>query len=90
MKELLSAEALAEIKKFNRNVEWLKLRELKQTTSWVRANVILNKTGWSRSQLATARNNGYINYKLKKKSFFYNPDSINKDYLAATKNGLKE
>lgn len=78
----ISAEVLQEIKKFNRNVEWLKNKELSASTKWVRASIILRKTGWKRSDLATARRNNYINWKQRGKITTYDPDSINKDFLA--------
>ncbi len=70
------------LKEFNRNVEWLKRKELSTSTKWVRASVILEKTGWTRAELQTARRNRYIIYN--EKTHLYDPGSINEDYLKFT------
>lgn len=88
MKELLSAEALQEIKKFNRNIEWLKKRDaVAAPKSWVRPSVIMKKHGWSRAQLDTARRNGYIEWKKDGNHILYNPLSVNQDHVDAILSG---
>lgn len=75
----ISAEVLQEIKKFNRNVEWLKKKELK--TNWVKASVITDLTGWDKHSLWLARKNGYVKYKKDGSTFWYDPSSLTDIFL---------
>lgn len=54
-------ELLAEIKKFNRNVEWLKKRELKEKFT-ASASEIMSLTGWTRERLRGERKRGGVKY----------------------------
>lgn len=83
MSELkLTPDIVQEIKKFNRNVEWLKKRELK--SEWVRSEVIRQLTGWSGDDVEKARRNNYIRYKKEGNRYWYDPSSIPSVFLKKT------
>jgi len=81
---MLTAEELSEIKKFNRNVEWLKKKEIK--TDWVQATAIRKLTGWSVSYMERARHNGYVRFKKNGNRYLYDPSSIPAIFLKSNIN----
>lgn len=73
----ITPEVLFEIKKFNRNCEWLRKRDKEEKKShWVKASVIKKATGWDYEGMRKAREHGYVKYKKENGGFFYDLSSI--------------
>jgi len=65
----MTPEELQEIKKFNRNVEWLKNQSLKPG-NWITANEYNKKHGTNRDTLRQRRLKGQVEFKRSKTGGF--------------------
>lgn len=73
----ITAEVLAEIKKFNRHMDAMRTKKVNE--AWVKSSVICQLTGWDSNQMEKARRNGYIKFKRKNGDvggYLYDPSSI--------------
>lgn len=72
-------EELQEVKKFNRNVEWLKRKELKESYT-ASAGEVMKITGWSREKLRGERTRGTVRSKKYGTNFRYDLSSLPEVY----------
>lgn len=81
MSTMLTAEDRKLLTDFNRNIAWLKQKELKDSKNWVKSTVITEMTGWDNERMRRARNRGEVVWKKDDKGFWYSPESINPIHL---------
>ena len=72
-------EALQEVKKFNRHIEWLKRKELKEGYT-ASAGEVMKITGWSREKLRGERERGTVRSKKYGAKFRYDLSSLPEVY----------
>lgn len=71
---------MSEIRAFNRNVDWLRKRELKDKCTASAADV-MKATGWTYEQLRHRKNNGFVKAKRINGKFRYDIESIPKHLI---------
>lgn len=72
-------EELQEVKKFNRHIEWLKRKELKEGYT-ASAGEVMKITGWSRDKLRGERERGTVRSKKYGAKFRYDLSSLPEVY----------
>lgn len=72
---MITPEALIEIKKFNKNCEWLRSQQLKKK-EWAKVSAVRKLTGMSREELRRARDKNVIEFKKDSSGIWYNILSI--------------
>lgn len=72
-------EAMREVKKFNRHIEWLKRKELKEGYT-ASAGEVMKITGWSREKLRGERERGTVRSKKYGAKFRYDLSSLPEVY----------
>lgn len=72
-------EELQEVKKFNRHIEWLKRKELKEGYT-ASAGEVMKITGWSREKLRGHRERGTVRSKKMGNRFRYDLSSLPEIY----------
>jgi hypothetical protein len=77
----LTPDIVRAINQFNKNVEWLKAKELKDTRRWVKVGVIKKMTGWNNEEMRRARETGMVDWKRDDNGYWYSPESINEIHL---------
>lgn len=84
----MSHEELTEIRKFNRNIDWLKKQSIKSTAQWVKAGVITKATGWNNEEMRTARDRKYVVHEKRVDGFWYDLKSVATNFLINNQSGI--
>lgn len=80
--QALTSDEINILKEFNRNVAWLKQKDLKGKSSlWVSVTEVVKRTGWNKEGMRRAREQGLVKWKKENGSFFYDLTSIHEMFL---------